>query len=333
MSAMASYLAFVLSLAPSVSAQARNAIPSTQSASAGAPQEGSAGLAVPSYSFGFTVLSDTQGIDFSPYLQKLRKRVVSRWFALMPMDAKFGKKGKVGVVIKIHPDGALAADDLEVETQSGAKVLDKAAVDAIRTATPFEPLPPDFHGPYLRLRMVFLYNERFDPENQKEVQTSVTVDQRIDGTTYINRTAHFTLTVPRDWHVTDALIRTTPNVIGTVAAPRGGAAIMIQRYDYPFSPEQSAHIVERGFSEGFPGYHRLDDTPIKIGGEDAPSFTFEFEGPPGTQAHLPGKMLVVLIRNEGSVLGLMCEAPDPLFDQIENTFKEIVTSYHYSTAP
>jgi hypothetical protein len=167
---------------------------------------------------------------------------------------------------------------------------------------------------------------------QDNAQTATAADQFIKGTTYFNRTAHFTLTVPPDWHVTDSLIKNTPNVIGTVGTPRGGAFIMIQRYNYPLSPEMAAQIVESGYSKRFPGYQKIRDERLTIDGKGAASFVFRFDGVPGTQAQLPGKMLVVFILNGDSVLGLMCEAPDPLFDQMENTYKKIVTSYHYSPA-
>jgi hypothetical protein len=36
--------------------------------------------------------------------------------------------------------------------------LDRAAVSAIRSSNPFEPLPSAFSGPYIELRFIFLYN-------------------------------------------------------------------------------------------------------------------------------------------------------------------------------
>jgi hypothetical protein len=177
---------------------------------------------------------------------------------------------------------------------------------------------------------------------QDNAQAVTAADQFISGTTYFNRAAHFTLTVPPDWHVTDSLIKNTPNVIGTVAAPRGGASIMIQRYNYPLSnqrdnhplsPEMVAQIVEGGFSKRFPGYQKIGEEPLLIDGKGAASFVFTFDGLPGGQARVPGKMLVVFILNGDSVLGLMCEAPDPPIDQMEDACRKIATSYHYSPAP
>lgn len=91
--------------------------------------------------------------------------------------------------------------------------------------------------------------------------TSTKLDQRIEGTTYINGTARFTLTVPAHWHVTDALVKTTPHVIGTVAAPGGEVAIMIQRYPYATSSEMASTEVQSTFSRGSLDITRLRNRP------------------------------------------------------------------------
>jgi outer membrane biosynthesis protein TonB len=44
-----------------------------------------------------------------------------------------------------------------VESNSGNKQLDNAAVSAIRTSAPFEHLPEAFKGPNIELRFIFLY--------------------------------------------------------------------------------------------------------------------------------------------------------------------------------
>jgi hypothetical protein len=35
-------------------------------------------------------------------------------------------------------------------------------MSSIHASNPFEPLPSEFHGPYIRLRIVFLYNLPLD---------------------------------------------------------------------------------------------------------------------------------------------------------------------------
>jgi|SRR5690348_10013626 len=165
------------------------------------------------------------------------------------------------------------------------------------------------------------------------LSNSTELDQRIEGTTYINGTAHFSLTVPAAWYVTDALVKTTPHVIGTVAARGNEMAIMIQRYPYDVSADVASAGVQSAFSRGFAGYRKLDEPPITIEGERVASFVFRYTMVSGAQSARAGKMLVVFIKEEHSVLGIMCEAPEALFDKTEDTFKKIVTSYRRTDRP
>ncbi len=110
-------------------------------------------------SYGVTILSDTYGVDLAPYVQRLRKEIGTYWYTWMPEDAKLGAKGKVSVLLEILRDGNLSTGDPQIEAGgSGIADLDTAAMNAIRHSVPFAPLPQQFHGPYLKLRLVFLYN-------------------------------------------------------------------------------------------------------------------------------------------------------------------------------
>lgn len=108
---------------------------------------------------GVIILSDTQGVDFSEYVTHTLQPIKRNWVAKMPEGAKQPKmeKGKVSVRFGILKSGAL--DEVPtVEVSSGDKVLDNAAVAAVRASTPFERLPESFRGPKMELRLTFLYN-------------------------------------------------------------------------------------------------------------------------------------------------------------------------------
>jgi len=157
-----------------------------------------------------------------------------------------------------------------------------------------------------------------------------TSPQTIHGTTYDNKTAHFTLTVPKDWVVGDALMKQIPGIIGALSAPGGAAAIMIQRYYVP-GPKEGVKFLDAQYKNGFQDYHKLSEAPIKIDGKDAYSFTvhavFAF-GPPEKPAQIPAKLFIVLIPDGESVLGFTCQAPESVFAAIEPTLNKIVTSFH-----
>jgi TonB family protein len=107
---------------------------------------------------GFDVLSDTQGVDFGPYLSRVIQSIKNNWYNLIPEEARspLYKHGKVTIRFLIMPGGKVAG--LFVETPSGDIPLDRAAYGGITASDPFSPLPHEFHGPYLALRIRFFYN-------------------------------------------------------------------------------------------------------------------------------------------------------------------------------
>lgn len=101
------------------------------------------------------ILSDTQGVDFGPYLQRILEDVRQNWYRLIPESATM-KKGKLAIEFAITKDGSIA--DMRLVATSGDAALDRAAWGGIFTSNPFPPLPNEFTGPYLALRFRFYYN-------------------------------------------------------------------------------------------------------------------------------------------------------------------------------
>lgn len=102
------------------------------------------------------ILSDTMGVDFNPYLQRIVVSIRLNWYAVMPEIARMGKKGQVVVDFEIQRDGMVPK--LFLVTNSGSEPLDRAALAAISASVPFLPLPAEFKGPLVRLQVTFLYN-------------------------------------------------------------------------------------------------------------------------------------------------------------------------------
>ena len=160
------------------------------------------------------------------------------------------------------------------------------------------------------------------------------IQQSIQGTTYENKTARFTLTVPKDWQVSDLLANQVPGLVGTLAAPGLSAAIMVQRYFVP-GPKVGAEILDSRFRAGFRDYRKLAEGPLKVDGKDSYFFIyralFPF-GPPEANTQRPAKLLVVLIPDGESVLGFSCQAPETEFEKFKPVFDKIVGSYKSSKA-
>jgi TonB family protein len=105
-----------------------------------------------------TILSDTRGYDFGPYMNQVINRVRGNWFALMPEIARLGKRGKVVIIFTITKNGNIAG--LRQVANSGTEALNHAAFGSIQLSNPFAQLPAGFDGDHLDLQFTFLYNIR-----------------------------------------------------------------------------------------------------------------------------------------------------------------------------
>ena len=108
---------------------------------------------------GVQVLSDTQGVDFSSWLRRWYFETEHTWDPLIPdeVNPPILKQGQVVIRFKVLPNGRLMEGGMTLEGRSGDTALDRAAWGAL-TGSNYPPLPRDFHGPYLELRAIFMYN-------------------------------------------------------------------------------------------------------------------------------------------------------------------------------
>jgi outer membrane biosynthesis protein TonB len=116
---------------------------------------------------GVSILTDTQGVDFNSYLQRLVATVKRNWYTVMPESALMGDRGIVMLTFKINRDGSVPPQDPNLERTSGKQPLDTAALSSIRTSNPFEPLPPQFKGEFIELRFIYFYNIPPDSVNTR----------------------------------------------------------------------------------------------------------------------------------------------------------------------
>ncbi|HZB88440.1 MAG TPA: cell envelope integrity protein TolA, partial [Terracidiphilus sp.] len=110
---------------------------------------------------GVQILSDTQGVDFNSWLHRWYVETEHTWDPLIPdeVNPPILKQGAVQIRFKVGPNGRIIEGSMVLEGRSGDTGLDRAAWGAL-TGSNYPPLPHDFHGPYLELRALFLYNER-----------------------------------------------------------------------------------------------------------------------------------------------------------------------------
>jgi TonB family protein len=114
----------------------------------------------PALGAGPEILSDTQGVNFQPYLGRIMREIYQQWIPLIPEEARppLNKHGVTQVRFIINPDGTIGGMWLDGSTHDDA--LNRAAWGSIPAVGQFPPLPKEFHGPNLELRIHFLVNQQ-----------------------------------------------------------------------------------------------------------------------------------------------------------------------------
>ncbi len=107
-----------------------------------------------------SILSDTRGVNFGPYLKTIRDITLSTWTPLVPKEAgpPTLAAGCSQIRFKLLPNGNLESHSMVLEGRTTTASLDRAAWGAI-TGSKYPPLPGEFDGEFLELRLVFLYNK------------------------------------------------------------------------------------------------------------------------------------------------------------------------------
>ena len=108
---------------------------------------------------GAEILSDTQGVNFDPYLRRILREIYDQWIPLIPEEARppLSKSGDTLVRFTILPDGNIG--DVRLDGSSHDDALNRAAWGSITGVGQFPALPSQFHGPNLELRIKFMVNE------------------------------------------------------------------------------------------------------------------------------------------------------------------------------
>ena len=124
------------------------------------------------------ILSDTQGIDFGPYLQPVIAKVRQNWYRLIPASAETAK-GKLAIEFTVLKNGQLS--EMKLVARAGDASLDRAAWFGITASNPFPALPTEFKGDHLELRFRFYYNPDTTNLPEPEIKHAVLIQKLADS--------------------------------------------------------------------------------------------------------------------------------------------------------
>jgi TonB family protein len=104
------------------------------------------------------VLSDTQGLDLTPYLRLNTHFIQRNWHSLTTSDAIGSPHNVADVALEftVARDGSLS--NAKLSQPSGDSALDQAALEALQRSSPFHELPSNYEGQSLALRVRLHYN-------------------------------------------------------------------------------------------------------------------------------------------------------------------------------
>jgi len=101
-----------------------------------------------------TISIGTQSIKYASYLEHIKNKIENVW--AYPVEAaQTGQQGKLLLLFSIDKNGNLIR--LKLIRSSGYPLLDRAALEAVRDAAPFPPLPKRFNLDVLNIYATFEY--------------------------------------------------------------------------------------------------------------------------------------------------------------------------------
>jgi hypothetical protein len=109
-------------------------------------------------SSGIEILSDPMNVDWGPYIKRLLAMIKGSWYPLIPEECypPLSKEGTTLIRFTIMPDGSLKANAMHLDGSTHDEAIDRAAWGSITGIGVFPPLPSEFKGPNLELRIQFI---------------------------------------------------------------------------------------------------------------------------------------------------------------------------------
>ncbi len=105
-----------------------------------------------------TISIGTQSIKYASYLEHIKNKIENVW-AYPAEAARTGQQGTLLILFSINKNGDLIR--LKLIRSSGYPLLDRAALEAVRDASPFPPLPKRFNLDVLNIYATFEYDLGF----------------------------------------------------------------------------------------------------------------------------------------------------------------------------
>jgi TonB family protein len=156
------------------------------------------------------------------------------------------------------------------------------------------------------------------------------IDESLTGTDYVNRTGHFTLTVPVGWKLHSEL-RVAANALAAISSHDGMRFVLVERESFSGSLDSYKGLVEVQRRRIFTDYEKLSESSVAVDGLPAVLVTFRGINPQATQLPLQFVSLMAVVNGESILAVAWC--PEPLFNESQRTLEGILLSYKRQGLP
>jgi TonB family protein len=150
------------------------------------------------------------------------------------------------------------------------------------------------------------------------------VDESLTGTEYVNRTGHFTLTVPMEWKINPEL-RASADTLAALSSRDNMRFLIVEHEAFAGSLESYKGLVEVGSRRNLSNFEKLSESNVTIDGR--PGILLVFRGTNDRAQNLPLEFVLAIVPLDGEFMHAVAWCVEPLFNESERTLENILLSY------
>jgi hypothetical protein len=150
------------------------------------------------------------------------------------------------------------------------------------------------------------------------------VEETLSGTSYINHTGGFELTVPAGWVLGPELRKKQPDIIAALKSPDQSQFVVVTPEKFAGNLTTYEVFCETQYQAKFEDYKRIEKSDIKLDGR--PGIRMVFQGISSAN-HISLKFLVYILQYEDKMVRLTFFTLEPLFTDSLPVFEKIAATY------
>jgi hypothetical protein len=171
------------------------------------------------------------------------------------------------------------------------------------------------------------------PENQPKAAKEDAlpeVDESLEGTRYVNRTANFELALLAGWKLAPEIRKQSKDIIAALSTSDETVLLLVTPESYSGSFTSYKALVEVNLKGSFGNYQKQDETELTLDGKKGVKIVWTGLNKQANDA--PMKSLVAIVPYEKRMVRVAFITLEPLFDENRQAMEKILATYK-SLAP